>query len=250
VGESPAIYAIPGFSEPVSCLSHLLGAGLFAVLGVVLVWRDRRNIETRSWGRTISLAVFALGSVFLLAMSGVYHLLSPGGAARVVLQRLDHAAIFALIAATFTPPHAILFRGVGRWGTLLLMWAMVATLIPIKTVFFDDVPQWLGLVFYLGLGWVGLLSGAVLWRRYGFVFVRPLVAGGLAYTVGAVIDYTGEPTIIPGVIGPHELFHFAVLAGIALHWRFINRVARIAGPTPVAMQLPCCTSYCPPTRSA
>ncbi len=226
MGNPPAIYAIPGFSEPFSCLSHLLGAGVFAVLGVLLVWRDRRRGDSRSWGRTISLATFALASVFLLAMSGVYHLLSPGGTARAVLQRLDHAAIFTLIAATFTPPHAILFRGIGRWGTLLFMWSLVATLISLKTVFFDDVPQWLGLIFYLGLGWVGLLSGAALWRRFGFAFVRPLVAGGVAYTVGATIDYMGAPTIIPGVVGPHELFHVAVLVGIGCHWRFVSQTAR------------------------
>ena len=215
-----AIYAIPGFSDPVSCFSHLLGAGVFAVLGVLLVYRGRGHR-----GRSIALAVYALCCVFLLSMSGTYHLLSHESAARVVLRRLDHAAIFTLIAGTFTPLHCILFNGPSRWGMLLFMWSMAAIGITLKTVFFNDVPNWLGLSFYLILGWAGLVSGGVLWRRYGYAFVRPLAWGGIAYTAGALFDFMKRPTIIPGVLGPHELFHIAVLVGIGLHWQFIDQIA-------------------------
>lgn len=214
------IYGIPGFSDPVSCLSHLIGAGVFAVLGVVLVRRGRGHR-----GRSTSLIVFAVCCVFLLSMSGVYHLLSPESAGHPVLRRLDHAAIFALIAGTFTPPHYILFRGAGRWGTLLFVWVTAATGIVLKTVFFDDVSEWLGLTFYLVLGWVGLVSGVVLWRRHGYAFVRPLAWGGIAYTAGAMFDFLKRPILIPGVLGPHELFHVAVLVGMGLHWQFIDQIA-------------------------
>ena len=88
-------------------------------------------------------------------------------------------------------------------------------------VFFDDVPEWLGLSLYLGMGWVGLLSGYLLWRCCGSTCVRPLVWGGLAYTLGAVLDFVPFPDIIPGILGRHELFHVAILAGIGWHWRLI-----------------------------
>ena len=215
-----AIYAIPGFSDPVSCFSHLLGAGVFAVLGVMLVHRGRGHR-----GRSIALALYVLCCVFLLSMSGTYHLLSHESAARSVLRLLDHAAIFTLIAGTFTPPHCILFKGPSRWGTLLFIWSMAATGITLKTVFFNDVPNWLGLSIYLMLGWVGVVSGGVLWRRHGYAFVRPLAWGGIAYTAGALFDYLKQPTIIPGVLGPHELFHLTVLVGIGLHWQFIDQIA-------------------------
>src|SRR6478672_10312211 len=99
-------YPIPGFSDPFSSLTHLLGAGAFACLTPLLILKGRGD----PW-RVASLGVFAFSTVFLLAMSGTYHLLSPGTPGRAVLQRLDHAAIFVLIAGTFTPFHCILFRG-------------------------------------------------------------------------------------------------------------------------------------------
>src|SRR5689334_22265927 len=71
--------------------------------------------------RMTFLGVYAFTCVLLLSLSGVYHLLAPGGAGRTVLRRLDHGAIFALIAGTYTPVHGILFRGRARWTTLLLI---------------------------------------------------------------------------------------------------------------------------------
>lgn len=211
---------IPGFAEPVSCWTHLLGAGVFLVLGIALLRRGRGH-----WGRLAALAIFAFACILLLAISGTYHLLPPGGAAREVLRRLDHAAIFTLIAGTFTAVHAILFCGPWRWGMIAAIWSMAAAAITIKTIFFHNIPEWLSLTLYLGMGWVGLLSGGVLYRRFGGRFVKLLVYGGLAYTLGAVLEYARKPVLIPGVFGPHELFHIAVLAGIFFHWRFIYAFA-------------------------
>jgi channel protein (hemolysin III family) len=210
------VYPIPGFADPVSALLHFLGAGVFAVLGFFLLRRARGSAS-----RVLAVAVFVFTSVFLLSISGTFHLLSIGGAGRAVLQRLDHAAIFALIAGSFTPLHGILFSGIGRWGMLLLIWGLAATGITIKVVFFDSIPEWLGLVFYLAFGWLGLASGIAIWRKTSLAFVKPLGLSGLAYTVGALLDFLRWPVLIPGVLGPHELFHVAVLAGIGFHWRFV-----------------------------
>lgn len=223
-------YPIPGFHDPFSSLSHLLGAGVFLVLGVFLL-----RGAIRRFGVRVSLGVFWFSAVFLLAMSGVYHLLGPG-AGRYVLQHLDHAAIFVLIAGTFTPVHAILFRRLGRWGMLALIWAAAATAISLKMVFFDSVAEWLSLVLYLAMGWIGIVSGAALYRRHGLDYVRPLIYGALAYTAGAVLEFLRAPVLIPGVLGPHELFHIAVLVGLGWHWAFIHRISRarpafIAAPT-------------------
>ena len=127
--------SIPGFSDPVSSLTHLAGAVVFAILGVFLIARGRGDAR-----RVVSLAVFAFSCVLLLSLSGVYHLLSPGTAARSVLMRLDHAAIFVLIAGSFTPVHVILLRD--RWQWHLLAWIWVAALagLVLKTVYFDAMP--------------------------------------------------------------------------------------------------------------
>jgi channel protein (hemolysin III family) len=96
----------------------------------------------------------------------------------------------------------------------------------LKTVYFDAMPPWLGLLMYLGLGWMGVVSAAAIARRFGVRFILPLVWGALAYTIGALADFLGWPVLVANVVGPHELFHLAVLAGISFHWAFISRIAR------------------------
>jgi channel protein (hemolysin III family) len=214
------IYPIPGFCEPFSSLSHLLAAGGFAVLGVFLLRRGRGD-----WSRMACLSVYAFACVFLFSMSGVYHLLPRGSDGRAVLERLDHSAIFVLIVGTFTAIHGMLFRGVSRWLPILLMWAAAITGITLKAIFFHDVPEWLGLTLYLGLGWAGAISAAVLYYRHGAHFIRLVFCGAAAYTLGGVLEFLGWPTLWPGVIGPHELFHVAVLAGTGCFWAFAYQLA-------------------------
>jgi channel protein (hemolysin III family) len=212
--------SIPGFSDPVSSLTHLAAALVFAILSFSLIARGRGDGR-----RVIALAVFAFSCVLLLTLSGVYHLLTPETAARSVLLRLDHAAIFLLIAGSFTPVHAILLRE--RWQRHLLGWIWGAAIagLTLKTAYFDATPPWLGLLMYLGLGWLGLISTVALARRFGVRFVLPLVWGALAYTSGAVAEFVGWPVLVAGVVGPHEIFHLAVLAGISFHWAFILGIA-------------------------
>ncbi|MDH4274729.1 MAG: hemolysin III family protein [Gammaproteobacteria bacterium] len=218
------IYAIPGFSEPFSSLSHLVAAGIMLALGIRLLIRGRGAAQV------LALLIFVVAAVFLLAMSGVFHLLQPGGTGRMVLQRLDHAGIFLLIAGTFTPIHIMLFKGAWRWGMLAVIWAIAITSITLKTIFFTEIAEWLGLVLYLGLGWFGALSGIQLFRRFGYDFLKPLIYGALAYTLGAVMEFLGVPVIVPGVLGPHELFHIAVLLGIGYHYAFIWRIVQTRPP--------------------
>src|SRR5262249_18128604 len=96
-----------------------------------------------------------------------------------------------------------------------------------KTIFFGLVTEGLGVTLYLGFGWVGLYSGILIARRYGLRFIRPLVWGGAAYTVGAIMDFLRWPRLLAGVVGPHELFHLFVLAGIGCHWRFVWNSAAV-----------------------
>jgi channel protein (hemolysin III family) len=212
--------SITGFSDPVSSMSHLGGALVFAYLAVALL---RRGGGDRA--RMISLSVFAVSCVLLLGLSGVYHLLSPETAGRAVLKRLDHAAIFGLIAGSFTPVHTILFRGVWRWGALAAIWSAAIAGVIVKTVYFDVMPEWLGLTMYLGLGWIGVISATALARRYGWRPLQPVLWGALAYTAGALAEFLRWPVLLAGILGPHEIFHLAVLTGIACHWAFIAGIA-------------------------
>jgi channel protein (hemolysin III family) len=227
------LLSIRGFSDPVSSLTHLAGAVAFGILSISLIARGRPD----AW-RVFSLVVFAFSCVLLLSLSGVYHLLTPETAARGVLMRLDHAAIFILIAGSFTPVHVMLLRNRWQQNLLLGIWAAAIAGLTLKTVYFDAMPAWLGLAMYLGLGWLGTISTVAIARRRGLRFVLPLLWGALAYTVGALADQFHWPVLVPGIVGPHEVFHLAVLAGISFHWRFILGIATEARAAGLDAQVP------------
>ncbi|MDX1810858.1 MAG: hemolysin III family protein, partial [Gammaproteobacteria bacterium] len=211
---------IPGFSDPFSSISHLLTAAV-ALVGFYFLFRKGRANASR----VFALAVYTFSLVFLFSMSGVYHLLDPLYLPHLVFQRLDHAAIWILIAGTFTPLHMILFRGSWRWGVLFLVWTIAITGLTLEAVFFEDVPAWLSLSFYLGLGWIGVLTSWHFRRTFGDASIRYLWMGGLFYSVGGLLDFMKWPVIIPGVLGPHELFHIFVIIGAAYHWWFVYKWA-------------------------
>jgi channel protein (hemolysin III family) len=217
-------YTVPlaGFFQPLASWLHLGGA-LVAVFAASHLRNTGATPATRA-----ALAVFAGSAIFALSMSGVYHALTPTGAARGVMQRLDHAAIWILIGGTFTPVHAIMFSGVRRWGMLAFIWACAITGVVLKTVFFASVPPALGLWLYLALGWVGAVSATMLAAACGRRAVGPLLIGGVLYSVGAAASILEAPTLIPGYLGPHEIFHLAVLAALLTHWRFIASLHGLA----------------------
>jgi len=225
---APDIAPIAGFYEPFSAMTHLLGAAVFAVLGVVLV-RAARGDRLR----VACYAVYVVCSVFLLAMSGVYHVLDGGTTGRAVLGRLDYAAIFTLIAGTHTPVQGLFFRGFWRWAPLVLMWSAVATGATLFSVFYDEMDRSLGNAIFLFLGWMAGVSGLIVWRRLGTAQIKLLVGGGVAYSIGALIMGFEWPTLIPGVVGPHELWHIAVLLAMAMHWKFLYRNAHFPTSGPV-----------------
>jgi channel protein (hemolysin III family) len=214
------VISIPGFSDPISAMTHLLGSGVFAVLGVLLVRKgSRADGSGWSW-RMTGLTIFAFAAVAQLGISGAYHLLQPGLTPRLVMQNIDRTAIFILIAASFVPAHAILFEGWRRWLILLALFSLAAAGITFHFLYFHGLPEIFGLTFYIAMGWVGGYSGYALYRRYGWGFIRPLVWGGIAYTLGGAVEFLRQPVLIEGIVGPHELFHLAVLAGLGFHFRF------------------------------
>jgi hemolysin III len=220
MGQMSSVVSIPGFADPFSSLSHLLGAALFAVFSVLLLRRGRGDTL-----RMASLAIFSFGTVFLLSSSGIMHLLGRDGTAHSVMRRIDHAAIFALIACSFTPIHVILFRGRQRWIVLTVVWIIAITGIWFKTMYFELIPPTVGTAIYIGMGWIGLVSWLAVVKRYGFQFASPIMWGGFAYTIGGVLDSLHWPVLVSGIIQWHEVFHMAVLIGLGCHWAFIFSVA-------------------------
>lgn len=213
------IISIPGFTDPFSSMTHLLAALAYLFLPIFLLRKGRGDRK-----RMIYLGVFSFACFFQFSMSGAYHILDYH-AGRKILQILDHAAIFTLIAASFTAVHGILFRRFWRWGFLFLVWAIAITGITLKSIYFDSVPEWLSLALYLGLGWLGMFTAIMVVMRFGLHYNKLLFYSGASYTIGAVLEFVRAPILIAGVIGPHELFHIAVIAGVSFQWAYVYRFA-------------------------
>lgn len=217
-----AVFPLPGCREPLSSLSHMLGAFVFTAMAILLIRRGRGD-----WVRTASLVVMAASSVLLLILSSAYHLTWPGPV-RDFLLRADVAGIFLLIAGSMTPVHAILFSGRSRWIALVLIWTTAVLGILLRMIYHEFVTDAVGVSIFLLCGWGSLVTAIILWRRYGWGFIKPAVFAGASYTLGAIVLLLHGPTLVQGVLGPHELWHFAVLCGLSMHWRFVFQFA--SGP--------------------
>lgn len=222
------IHVIPwlGLREPFNVLSHLLGAVVFCVLAMRLISRAQRRPE-----RTVGLAIMAYTSVQTLVLSSAYHMCWPGPL-RTTLLNVDVAGIFLLIAGCMTPVHLILFTGRWRWIPLSLAWTVACIGAGWKLSSPQGQPGWTVTLFFLLFGWAGVITAVKLWRRHGWAFLQNAVYAGLAYTIGAVILLQHRLTPVPGVIGPHEIWHLAVLCGLGLHWRFVLQITARDGTVP------------------
>jgi hemolysin III len=195
----------------------LAAAGLVALLAAAVM---AGSVE-----RGIAFGVYGASLVGLYAASALYHLLPVSERATARLRKLDHAMIFVLIAGTYTPVCLLALSGFWRWGLLGAVWSLALGGVLIKIRGVGSRP-WLTVSLYLGLGWLSVAALPVLVRALPVGALVWLAAGGLVYTVGAVIYAAKRPDLLPGKFGHHGLWHLFVIAGSACHfWAMARYVA-------------------------
>jgi hemolysin III len=212
--------------EPVSTLSHAVGLAL-AIPGTALLWRASQVDRARR----LSVLVFGASLVFCYAASARYHA-AVGPPERIAaLRQLDHVGIHLLIAGTYTPIAVVLLRGTWRRATLTLAWGAAlggSTVILTRGI----LPTWLSTSFYLGLGWGAYFVYREIGKRHSPSTLRPILHGGIVYSIGAVVNLAGWPDPWPGVLGSHELLHLFVLGGSFLHFSFMLGLVAPVGTVP------------------
>ena len=200
--------------EPVNGASHLVGL-LLAGAGTILLLR-----LAKSPAELVAFGVYGATLILLYSASTLYHASRCGSGRCRALRTLDHIAIYFLIAGTYTPVALITLKGPLGWGLLAAIWLIALAGIPFK-LFYLHAPVWLSTGTYLAMGYLALIAVVPIAHAVSFGGLAWLIAGGIAYTIGAVIYARQRPDPFPGRFGHHEIWHLLVLAGSGCHFAFM-----------------------------
>ncbi len=194
--------------EVANSVTHGIGAVLSVAALVVMVVMAAGTGDAR---KTVSLAVYGATLLVLYLSSTLYHSL-PGPGAKKVFRFLDHAAIYLLIAGTYTPFTLVSLKGGWGWTLFGLIWSMALVGLVMTFLGAGRSSRVLASLVYIGMGWLVVIAVKPLLGAVPAGGLFWLVAGGLAYTSG-VIFYVWK-----NLPFNHALWHLFVLAGSACHF--------------------------------
>lgn len=208
--------------EPVNSLTHWGGA-LLALIGLIALlvvgWDTPAKI--------ISFAVYGVSLIFMFSASATYHMVQVRDRALEIFRKVDHAAIYLLIAGTYTPFCVNAFDGFWKWGMLAIIWSLALIGVTVK-VFVVRAPRWLNAGIYLVMGWLSLAAIGEMLSALPVWALTWLIIGGVTYTLGAVVYITKIFNFKPGVFGFHEVWHIFVLLAAAAHYAAVMGLAVLA----------------------
>jgi hemolysin III len=205
--------------EPVNSLTHWGGA-ILALIGLVA-------LLIVGWGspaKDVSLAIYGVSLIFLFSASATYHMVRVKEKALEIFRKVDHSAIYFLIAGTYTPFCINAFSGFWKWGMLIIIWSLAIIGIVVK-IFYIRAPRWLNAGIYIVMGWLSLATVGQMIAHLPVWVLTWLIIGGVTYTLGAVVYMTKIFNFKPGVFGFHEVWHIFVLFAAAAHFVAVLGVA-------------------------
>jgi hemolysin III len=185
-----------------------LGAGALLVIGA------------EGSERRLASAVFAVSVAACFGASALYHRVTWSPRVRVWMRRIDHAGVYLMIAGTYTPVSLLALDGRWRPAVLAVVWTGAGAAIVLKFLWVA-APKWVAAAIGIALGWVAVAALPELARNVNPIALAFLIAGGLAYTAGAIVYARSRPDPIPAVFGYHELFHALTIVGIACQYTAI-----------------------------
>ncbi len=197
----------PPLEEKLNIFSHGLGFGL-SILGLVLL-----ILRAEELGKTIhlvSFSIFGASMILLYAASTFYHS-AKSHRLRYRLNILDHASIYVLIAGTYTPFALVTLQGAFGWIVFGVVWSMALTGIVLK-LFYTGKYQTISTIMYVVMGWIIVFAIKPLMQELTPKGLLWLFAGGISYTVGAVLFSFDK------IKFNHAIFHIFVLLGTFCHF--------------------------------
>ena len=200
-------------------VSHQFAFFAAVIAAAVLV------LQSRSSAATVAGLVFGGSLVLLFGTSALYHRVQWGPVQRQRMRRLDHAAIFVLIAGGYTPLFALVPSTAGGHGALWVIWIGAAAG-AVKSILWAHAPKWVTATLCVVLGWT--VAGQVLDRAptVGWLASGLLVGCGVIYSLGALVYALRRPDPFPRVFGYHEVFHAIVIVASACLYAHVLLVMR------------------------
>lgn len=182
-------------------------------------------LQTKSHAAAVATAIFGVSLALLFGVSALYHRVQWKPIPRQRMRRLDHAAIFILIAGGYTPLFALVPSSGGGHGALWVIWIGAAVGV-LKSFSWPHAPKWVTALLCVVLGWT--VVGQVIDRapRVGGLAVGMLVACGVLYSLGAGVYALRRPDPFPRVFGYHEVFHAIVIVASACLFAHVVLVLR------------------------
>ena len=206
--------------EPVNSLTHWVGA-ILALAGLIVLL----IVGWSTPAKVISLTIYGISLIAMFSASATYHMVRVKDKALEVFRKIDHSAIFLLIAGTYTPFCVNAFTGFWKWGMLSIVWSLALIGIAVK-IFYIGAPRWVNAGIYVLMGWLSVTAaGQMLTALPAWVFTW-MIIGGVIYTLGAIVYATKIFNFKPGVFGFYEVWHIFVLLAAAAHFVAVFGVAQ------------------------
>jgi hemolysin III len=200
---------------------HQWAAVVALVAGVVLV------SMAATVNHAVAAAIYSLSLLTLFSVSAMYHRINWRPKARLLMRRLDHGAIFVLIAGTYTP-IALIALGPGAGTNLFVVSWSCAVVGILKSIFWPGSPKWVTAALAVVAGWCLIPYLGALGQALDGMQLFLFLGGGILYTIGALTYAAKRPNPVVGVFGYHEVFHAFTVVAAAMHFAAIITVIRAA----------------------
>ncbi len=198
--------------EPVNTWTHFVTflSGIVGLVFLIILSKDNAS-------KLVTMTVYGGSIIFLFGASSLYHWVKTTPEKELILRKIDHISIFIFIAGTYTPVFYYGLEGIWKWAMLTAIWVLALIGVLLK-VWFMHAPRSISTIFYIALGWIALVPIGQLIENFPIQAIILMFAGGVAYTLGAVIYATRIFDFFPNKFGFHEIFHIFVMAGSILHF--------------------------------